>query len=382
MADTTHRKLLRSKFILTAYSLTGAALMGSSIGLVAYQSRQFFFLSRVSRHNLVHPPYHPGQFHPRPHGYGDYGFNHTYGDQPPPPPYHQPPPPPYHQHDQHHQHHHHYFRHPLWSFFLSTCLPVLVWIGTLFLCAMLINSRKWVPKVISARTGNLLSQLMFSVFWIILASIQEVQERLVAQRRSLMELNPIAEAMEDTTHIDVVHEFKERISSLVIPLSTIWYLAVVILGVATGLLTTCSNLLERQLDAEQHEADAILREEQCLMSYEKHDQEKGLIMGSEKCQEAGTTTTTATTVTTTTTTATTSLSRYTGRQRFILSTLVFGLFMSQMRLFKWIIQAQSLAAYHAGTTESVASCLTFVGLVSGTVMISLGVRYLPREREA
>ncbi|KAF9995591.1 hypothetical protein BGZ79_010721 [Entomortierella chlamydospora] len=218
---------------------------------------------------------------------------------------------------------------------------------------------------------------MFSVFWIMLASIQDVQERLVAQKRSSMEMNPDVETIEDITYIEAAHEFKRHISSLVIPMSVIWYMAVVILGVATGLLITCSNLLERQLNGDQHMADAISKEEQCLMSYEKHDQEKELTMGSEKCQGAGTTAT----MTTTTTTAS-SLSRYTKRQCFILVSLIFGLFMSQMKLFEWIIRAQSLDSYHEGTTESVASFLAFVGLVSGTIMISLGVQYLPKEKEA
>ncbi|KAF9174554.1 hypothetical protein BGX20_010782 [Mortierella sp. AD010] len=196
-----------------------------------------------------------------------------------------------------------------------------------------------------------------------LASIQDVQERLVAQKRSSMELNPDVEAIEDITYIEAAYEFKRHISSLVIPMSVIWYMAVVILGVATGLLITCSNMLERQLDGDQNVADAISREEQCLMSYEKHDQEKELTMGSEKCQEAGKTTATTTTATTTTTTTTTSsLSRYTKHQRFILVLLIFGLFMSQMKLFEWVIRVQSLEAYHEGATESVASCLAFVGL--------------------
>ncbi|KAF9090330.1 hypothetical protein BGX27_002289, partial [Mortierella sp. AM989] len=240
-----------------------------------------------------------------------------------------------------------------------------------FLSSTLINSRKWVPKIISARTGILASQFMFSVFWVMLAAIQEVQERLVAERRSLMGLDPIAEAMEDTTHFGVTYKFKNRMRSLVLPLTVIWYFAVVILGVATGLLTTSSSTLEMQLEIAQHgEDDEVWGEEQCLMKNEKWEhmdkehQELMMIESKKFLQAISTAQPTSTAIIPQT--------HYSTRQRFILVSLALGLFLSQMKLFQWIIQVQSLTAYYAGTTGSVSSCLASVGLLLGTVMISLG----------
>ncbi|KAF8963331.1 hypothetical protein BGZ46_001007, partial [Entomortierella lignicola] len=181
--------------------------------------------------------------------------------------------------------------------------------------------------------------------------------------------DPITEAMDDTTHIDVIQEFKADLKSLVIPLSAIWYLAVIILGVATGLLTTSSNQLESQLDDEQNESELTWEEEKVLMINEKQDQEKGLTL--EMYQ--------STIMTKAPTAGVRSLSHYTTRQRLILLALIFGLFASQMKLFEWIIHAQSMAAYIDGTTASVASCLAIVGLLSGTVMISLGLIFLPKQ---
>ncbi|KAI8600501.1 hypothetical protein EDD21DRAFT_376983 [Dissophora ornata] len=66
------------------------------------------------------------------------------------------------------------------------------------------------------------------------------------------------------------------------------------------------------------------------------------------------------------------------QQKVGLVGLIVVLFTSQMKLFHWIIQAQSVAAYRAGTTSSVSTCLTTVGLLSGTFMILLGYKFLPR----
>ncbi|KAG0275498.1 hypothetical protein BGZ96_003768, partial [Linnemannia gamsii] len=150
------RELSQRMFFLAGYSLTGAALMGSSIGLVIYQSRQFYFLHRFSRSDDMHPHHH----HDYGYGHGRFGDrdNQTFDEQ-----------------DQglnssidpsaHGQYPHHRFhggpgghhRSPQ-SLFFSTWLPILVWFTSLLTSSFLIAARKWVPRAMSPRTGVLISQ--------------------------------------------------------------------------------------------------------------------------------------------------------------------------------------------------------------------------------
>ncbi|KAF9546067.1 hypothetical protein EC957_010203 [Mortierella hygrophila] len=372
--STTHvqpksspRELSKRMFFLASYSLTGAALMGSSIGLVIYQSRQFYILHRFSRSEEMHPRHHHGRFHDFNNNQELEGhdqdmnsnINHDpsmHGQYPHP-----------RFHGGGHGHHR-----SLQSLFFSTWLPIIVWLTSLLTSSFLIATRKWVPRAMSARTGVLVSQCVFALFWILLGAMQEVQERLVAERRAArtMGMNPIAAAMEDSNQFDVMFELKEQIRSMIVPLCTVWYLTVILLGSATGLLTASSSLLEKQLHGEYDEAVYEQEEEAVLLIAEE---KKALTMEDTKQplttltqrQESGRYNAGC-------------FSRYTTTQRVKLGLLVLVLFVTQMKLFHWIIQARSLQAFIEGTSTSVSLTLTLVGLVSGSVMTSLGVHFLPR----
>lgn len=249
----------------------------------------------------------------------------------------------------------------------------MVWFSSLLTSSFLITARKWVPRAMSARTGVLVSQCVFALFWILLGAMQEVQERLVAERRAArtMGMDPIAAAMEDSNQFDIMFELKEQIRSMIVPLSTVWYLTVILLGAATGLLTASSSWLEKQLQGEFDEA-----------VYEQEDEEAVLLVAEEKKDLKMEDTKQALTVYSQRQDSRRynpgSLSRYTTPQRVQLGLLMFVLFMTQMELFHWIIHARSLQAFIDGTSTSVSLTLTLVGLVSGTVMTFLGVRFLPR----
>ncbi|KAF9108709.1 hypothetical protein BGX29_008241 [Mortierella sp. GBA35] len=396
---TTSRELSKRLFFLAGYALTGAALMGSSVGLVIYQSRQFYFLHRFSRSDEIH--YHD-HFH-RHHQYD--GSNSNYGQGQgllskneedssslPSSGY---PHPHYHGYSHGHGHGHH---HRIQSLFFSTWLPILVWFGSLLVSSFLIAAQKWVPKGMSARTGVLISQYVFSLFWILLGAIQEVQERLVAQRRATWIMDPIAAAMDDSTQFDVVFELKGQIRAMILPLGTVWYLTVILLGAATGLLTASSSQLEKQLQAEYEEA---LLEEAEAEGKQNEKARVDSIGNAPDCKEATTGTTEGACPNQVLTMDDTKQpltilaqrqedarrgvslsSKYTTAQRTQLGLLMFVLMVSQMKLFKWIVQAQSMAAFIEGTSTSVSLTLTLVGLFSGTIMTALGVRFLPRTTAA
>ncbi|KAG0279844.1 hypothetical protein BGZ95_012143 [Linnemannia exigua] len=369
------RELSKRMFFLAGYSLTGAALMGSSIGLVIYQSRQFYFLHRFSRSDGMNPyPHHHDRFNNETLGQ-DQGLSST-------------DPSPF-AHGQYPRHRFHGGRHHhrLQALFFSTWLPILVWFGSLLTSSALIAARKWVPKGMSARTGVLVSQCTFALFWILLGAMQEVQERLVAQRRAARTMDPIAEAMDDTNQFDATYDLKEQIRAMILPLCTMWYLTVILLGSATGLLTASSSLLERQLQSEYDEAllDEENDAEELLVAEEKMETTttiEGGVCPNEMLSIDDTKQPLAVLThredSGNRNVFVGSLSRYTTTQRVQLCLLMFVLFMSQMKLFQWIIQAQSMQAFLEGTSTSVSLTLTLVGLFSGTLMTTLGIRFLPR----
>ena len=178
--------------------------------------------------------------------------------------------------------------------------------------------------------------------------------------------------------MDMSSVMRSRVEAMAAPLCTIWYMAVVLLGVSTGLLATCSSLMENQLEEaylDTIESDIMEEKESLIEKYadEKYADEKN---ADEKHVEkyvdekadkkrAGEGRTLA-------------LIPETMQQKVSLVVLIFVLFSSQMKLFHWIIQAQSVAAYSAETKVSVSTCLTAVGLLSGTIMLSLGYKFLPR----
>ncbi|KAF9966994.1 hypothetical protein BGZ70_000460 [Mortierella alpina] len=204
-----------------------------------------------------------------------------------------------------------------------------------------------------------MSQCIFSLFWIFSGAIQEVQESLVLESRALRSLDLIAEAMEDSSKYDETFQTSARIRTMVVPLCTVWYLTVILLGLATGLLTTSSSILEQQLQREYEIAqlDACTeREEVKVLHHIPHDEKtRPTHMQQDR-----------------------STLRYTNGQRLALGTIVLFLFVTQIKFFQWVVQSQSMKAHTAGTATSVSSYLTIVGLMTGAAMVALGARLLPR----
>ncbi|KAG0030040.1 hypothetical protein BGZ81_003142 [Podila clonocystis] len=328
--------------------------MGSSIGLVVYQSRQFFFLSRLSRHDLTS------------HSPSDPLFNTTFPD------------PGVRLHHNHHGHGHGHGHHRRLKYLIfSTWLPVLVWVLSLISTIVLVTRRKWVPKIMSAKSGILMSQAIFSLFWVLLGSIQEVQEKLIIQRTALARGE--SRFVQEPTHsltgegglpIDIPYLARSKIRAMLVPLCLVWYLSVVLLGISTGMLASSSSIMERRLAKAYHEAidqeDEQYKESTGLL--EKQEKESSDVHGTQVL---------AAMTTITTDEDERPLPRYTNKERVVLGVLILSLFVSQMRLFQWIIHNQTMAEYITGTSVSVSSYVTMVGLVFGSVLIVLGVRSLP-----
>ncbi|KAG0314253.1 hypothetical protein BGZ99_008270 [Dissophora globulifera] len=403
LAPTPYKKLIsQSLFFLAAYSLTGAAMMGSSIGLVVYQSRQFFFLNRSSLHHYSYS-----------HRYGlgegayqdDSGLIH---------------PAKYDQlHAQHH-HEHHHTSHLIRSFVFSSWLPVLVWFVSLVLSTILFRIRKTsrlrgvaiFPEIVSARTGVLLSQFVFTMFWVMLGGIQEVQERLVMAQKgdhSSFSLSPpldlrpiVADAMDDwvtdnvmvdadsslTLSLELLSspssssqdmDTRNLIMTMAIPLCMLWYLAVTLLGAATGLLAVSSSLLEKQLAHAYQQAGTQAMCEQAGRQHNQEDLDEKAVRDQVLIRMHDTKTVAMVSATTVGTVETTdSRHFYTTRQRAALALLILSLSLIQMRVFWWIDQAQSTVTYDIGAGTPVSLYLTIVGAMFGAIMLGLGIQFLPR----
>ncbi|KAG0303219.1 hypothetical protein BGZ98_006885 [Dissophora globulifera] len=404
LVPTPYKKLIsQSLFFLAAYSLTGAAIMGSSIGLVVYQSRQFFFLNRSSLHHYSYS-----------HHYGlsegayqdDSGLIH---------------PAEYAQlHAQYHQHGHHHTSHLIRSFVFSSWLPVLVWFVSLVLSTILFRIRNTsrlrgvavIPEIVSARTGVLLSQFVFTMFWVILGAIQEVQERLVMAQKgdhSSFSLSPpldlrpiVADTMDDWVTDNVMFDAdssltlslellsspssssqdmdtRNLIMTMAIPLCTLWYLAMTMLGTATALLAVSSSLLEKQLTHAYQQAGTQAMSEQAGRQHNQKDLDEKAVRDQVLIQMHDTKTVAMASATTTGTVETTdSRHFYTTRQRAALALLILSLSLIQMRVFWWIDQAQSTATYDIGARTPVSLYLTIVGAVFGATMLGFGIQFLPR----
>ncbi|KAG9326623.1 hypothetical protein KVV02_006134 [Mortierella alpina] len=165
--------------------------------------------------------------------------------------------------------------------------------------------------------------------------------------------------MDDSSRYDETFETSAKIRTMVMPLCTIWYLTVILLGLATGLLTTSSSILEEQLLSgyETAHVDACAEHwEDKVLNHIPHDEKT-----RPTCMQEDRPTL-----------------RYTNGQRLVLGTMVLFMFVTQIKFFHWVVQSQSMVAHIAGTATSVSSYLTIVGLLTGMAMIAIGARLLPR----
>ncbi|KAI1319941.1 hypothetical protein EDD11_002616 [Mortierella claussenii] len=156
--------------------------------------------------------------------------------------------------------------------------------------------------------------------------------------------------MEDGVTMDKMLETSQRIQVLMVPLCTAWYMAVMLLGGTTGLLTVSSSLLEKQVEEAHRDTQMMLTlagdedddnvQEQCLL--EKQDIEK------QRASDAPTTPAT----TPPSSPSPSPKPRFTAWQYAALVLLVLSLFISQMKLFHWIVRTQSTIAV---TDKSITS---------------------------
>ncbi|KAG0239196.1 hypothetical protein BGX31_002971 [Mortierella sp. GBA43] len=274
--DRTEKEHMnRRLFYLSAYSLTGAALMGSSIGLIVFQSLQSYYIKHLNLTITPGDEYHGSALLETP-------LNHP------------------------HQ---------------STWMTMTHWIGD--------------------------------------GQAQEAQSLSFEQ------------ALEQPC-----------ILSVLTPLTVVQYMAIILLGVATGLLTTGSANLEVQLDKEQdnlHQKQDQQRqqghqEKTCLLliDYEEEEEKDSTndqLRALESSIESGSKSWLG---------PTTLRRGLTLKQRLGLCLWVLILFSSQIWFFQWIVTNGSLPTLSTAGAEGsvVSTSLTLFGLFSGTVMIALGTMLL------
>ncbi|GJJ77967.1 hypothetical protein EMPS_10326 [Entomortierella parvispora] len=334
------QKLSRKLFFLTAFSLSSAALMGSAVGLVVYQSRQLYILNRASQFQFMRTPFdHSSQQSPYRPYYENQGSNHTGGAMDSTA-----------THSGHHRHHFHGHHGHHWKFLIiSTWLPVLVWLSTMLASSVWMASRRWFSRYISAKRGIQVSQWIFYSFWIMISAADEVQRDLFELKRSTKGMDQVAEAMDDSNAIDVSFEVKAKIRQMITPLTVMLVVAVGALGLATGLLTASSTVMERELYKEFEEVEDQLLEDG--MSRNVNDTK------TEKEKDA----TTLSSISSSSRTASTKKMHYSKAQLLKLACLILALLGSQMKVFQWVIQPESKTFDIFGTVFSVSGLALLLG---------------------
>ncbi|KAG0019842.1 hypothetical protein BGZ81_009560 [Podila clonocystis] len=323
-------------FYFTSYSFTGAAIMGSSVGLVVYQSRQFSTLSRLDHPSRQHTQLSElsSTFSGTSLPYPSTAITGT----------------------------------PLFTAFASW-LPYFVWILSLFATSLFVR-RTWIPKQISPRTGILASQVLFGVVWVLLGSVQEALETFVQDRNHRLDSTAVA-PMDDVNGRGPGSLYAKagQTSTLdqnslynmypMTPLCIVWYGAIVALGVATGLLTTSSAICEQQLIREYE--DRMAQEQEASKEQSQLD-EAVVVMDQDS------------------TVGIVQSARYrcSTRQKALLALWVLTLMWAQLQFFRWVMSARSAVAADSGMSSlSSATCMTMFSLFTSVAMFMGGVRILP-----
>ncbi|KAG9325511.1 hypothetical protein KVV02_007542 [Mortierella alpina] len=376
-------------FYFSAYSSVGTALMGASISVVILQSRQLYFLNLINHTSATAgPATTPSAI--------------TYVDTA------------------------HTVLQSVASLLRTAWLPVTVWAlalistTTLWSGVMTTTKRKQqqqhllrMPSFSSLRTSLLLSHLLYGVFWVLLSAIQETQERLflspswstMAQTRaaaggggrgggralmffsgsessvdlSIDNNNNNYHAQDDgmgsrssqqvSKHhqqaLDYDTSRSLALQSTALPLCVVWYGAIIALGVATGLLATCSGLIEKRLQDEYDERWVALQE-QDLGSAGKGV--GGSLPTSRKRAAMA--------------------RQFSMAQKLTLGLLVLVTFTMEMGFFQWMLSAavrpmalaESSSSNSSNRSGPLSTSLCLVGLFWTTTMMTLGARLVPVSR--
>ncbi|KAG9068562.1 hypothetical protein KI688_010837 [Linnemannia hyalina] len=336
---------------MTPYSLLSATLMGSSLGLVIYQRRTISLLHNDT--TTINSSLYPASIES---STATVPTTTTTT-----------------------------FR---FSVFLLSCwFPVAVWFVTLMSTSFLVGLENFIPRCFSPRTGILVSHLVFAVVWVILASVQEVYESLsssshqqqpqagvwpsdssdsVQTNNNVMrvEHHPSVSSLQQPQLYQKYPSMQQRQqaqqgqalrdSNLTASLCVIWYVAVILLGVATALLATSSTVLDSMMDQQLQE----------LLDQEDED-----VVGGCEEKELGFRDTVSITVDTSA-----QRMQYPLAQKLTLALMILVLFYSQMWFFEWIHSALSSLS---SSGLAVSTRLGLFGLFSSSIMVTLGARLLP-----
>ncbi|KAK3811682.1 MAG: hypothetical protein JOS17DRAFT_762777 [Linnemannia elongata] len=346
----------RQRFHQTAYSLLSATLMGSSLGLVVYQRRIISLLHNDT--TTINSSLYPASIESSTAAVPSTTTTtfERFG-----------------------------------VFLLSCWFPVAVWFVTLMSTSFLLGLKDVIPRCFSPRTGILVSHLVFSVVWVILASVQEVHENLstpshqgvwptdssdgVQTNNNVMgvEHNPSVSSLQQPQLYQKYPSMQleqqgqgqalrdSNLSSMAVSLCVVWYVAVVLLGVATALLATSSTVLDSMMDQQLQE---VLTEEDKVVV--EGGVEKGLVFRNTVTDtienDTNETVTTAPRI------------KYPLVQKLTLALMILVLFYSQMWFFEWIHSALSSLS---SSGLAVSTRLGLFGLFSSSIMVTLGARLLP-----
>ena len=313
--------------------------MGSSVGLVVYQSRQFNTLSRLqdlSSREHTQPSYLSSTLSEASLPYPS-SITGT----------------------------------PLFPFFVSW-LPYLVWILSLFATSFFIRLRTWVPKQTSPRTGMLASQVLFGIVWVLLGSVQEALEVFAqdTNHRLAMTVAPTDDVngrgpgslyakAGQTSTLD--QNSRHNMYSMT-PLCIVWYVAIVALGVATGLLTSSSAICEQQLIREFN--DRVAQGQERVISKEQSQLEETVVVVDQDLTE-GVELQSAPTY------------HHSTRQKVLLALWVLTLLWAQLQFFQWVMKFRPAAATFGASSLSSATCMTMFSLLTSVTMFMVGTRILP-----
>ncbi|KAF9390326.1 hypothetical protein CPB97_009544 [Podila verticillata] len=313
--------------------------MGSSVGLVVYQSRQFNTLRRLQDLS--------SREHTQP---SDLSFILSEASLPYPSSV---------------------TGTPLFPSFVSW-LPYLVWILSLFTTSFFIRQRTWVPKRISPRTGMLASQVLFGVVWVLLGSVQETLE--VFFRDTNLRLAMAVAPTDDVNgrgpgslyakagQTSTLDQNSQHNMYSMTPLCIVWYIAIVALGVATGLLTSSSAICELQLIHEFN--DRMAQGQEREISKEQNQFEEAVVVVDQDLTE-GVEPQIAPTYHRST------------RQKVLLALWILTLVWAQLQFFQWVMKSRPADATFGTSSLSSATCITMFSLFTSVAMLMVGARILP-----
>lgn len=148
---------------------------------------------------------------------------------------------------------------------------------------------------------------------------------------------------------------------MAVSLCVVWYVAVILLGVATALLATSCTILDSMMDQQLQEL--LTQEDEVVV---EGGEEKGLGFRN---------TATITVDNDTKETATPAQRmQYPPVQKLTLALMILVFFYTQMWFFEWIHSALSSLS---SSGFAVSTRLGLFGLFSSSIMVTLGARLLP-----